>query len=651
LQAISDYAIAGESPGTTQRSGRSFCDKIEKQVVKSIYSLKRSALTCCAGCVLAGAAMAAEVTVTGAGLSDDLRADVLDTALLSQLPSDAAPLDVVGAAQADYGRIVTRLYEDGHFAPEVRILLDGVEAAATDPLRPPAQIRRAVISVDPGPVFQFGSAQLAPQAGGATGDEAFETGAFETGQTARLSVMRDAADAGVQGWRALGHAKARVAGQQITADHQQRRLDVAIALEPGPLLRFGRVQIAVKSAVRPERLRAIAGLPEGATYDPDEIDRAEARLLRSGALTSARLSDADEINPGDSLDMVLETQDQKPRRLGFGGEIASGEGVSLSAFWMHRNLFGGAERLRIDAEVSGVAGDTGGLAGPQPSNPFAGADAKLSFRFERPASWGADRDLYLGGTLISRRDPALEINQASLDAGITWHASKTATYSFGAGLKTARTRDAFGTRRYTLLTLPLLAEFDRRDDPKSATTGSYAALAATPFTGRGSAGSGVQTTLDLRRYVSAGPATRRVTFALRGQLGSVAGASTAQTPGDLLFLSGGSGTVRGHAFQSLGVEQNSGTGVTTGGRSFLGLSAELRVPVRGNIGLAGFVDAGYIGPEMFPDARTGNWHQGAGLGLRYETGFGPIRLDLAVPAGQAPRLRDVQVYVGIGQSF
>ena len=102
--------------------------------------------------------------------------------------------------------------------------------------------------------------------------------------------------------------------------------------------------------------------------------------------------------------------------------------------------------------------------------------------------------------------------------------------------------------------------------------------------------------------------------------------------------------MRGQPYQSLGVQNGARR---TGGTTFIGLAGEMRADLRGNFGAVAFYDAGFVGAESFKD---GAWHSGAGLGLRYETGIGPIRLDVAAPVegttGDGP-----QVYIGIGQAF
>ncbi|MBT8454763.1 MAG: BamA/TamA family outer membrane protein, partial [Alphaproteobacteria bacterium] len=130
--------------------------------------------------------------------------------------------------------------------------------------------------------------------------------------------------------------------------------------------------------------------------------------------------------------------------------------------------------------------------------------------------------------------------------------------------------------------------------------------------------------------------------------GSIVGASITGLPNDQRFYSGGGGTVRGQDYQSLDIDL--GGGLRSGGRSFLGLSTELRAGVTDTISVVGFVDWGQISEDSLPGS-SGESHAGAGLGLRYETGIGPLRVDLAVPISGPDDGPDFALYIGIGQAF
>ena len=581
----------------------------------------------------AGMAAAADLKIRGIAEDSDLYKTLAGGSLLvEQTAEDATPTpqEVVAAAQADYGRLLAVLYDQGYFGPVIKITLDGVDAAAIPPVNPPRQIRQAVIAIEPGPLFRFGATRIAPLAPGTELPEG-----FATGQTAGLGVLKATVASGISGWRDQGHAKAALADQQLTARHQDRVISADLRLAPGPRLRFGPLTVTGNRDVRTERIIEIAGLPTGTVFSPDELRRAQARLRRAGAFNAAALIEADKIGPNDTLPITAQIVESPPRRLGFGAEVSTTEGLTLSSFWLHRNLLGGAERLRIEAEIKGIGGSTGGT------------DYSLGARFERPATFNADTDFYALAKLAQLDEVNFFSRQLDLEAGIERIANENRTYTLGVGLRRAETRDAFGTNKYTLLTLPLSVEFDYRDKTLDATSGYYAKVALTPFLALSGADNGVRTFIDVRGYKTFGT-ERPVTFALRGQLGSVYGPQLSQAPPDYLFYSGGGGTVRGQPYQSLGVSL--GGGNVVGGRSFLGLSAEARLKMTDKIGIVGFVDAGYIGAEQFYDG-SGQVHSGAGLGLRYATGIGPIRLDVGVPTSGPATGENFQVYIGIGQSF
>ncbi len=577
------------------------------------------------------AVLALEVTVRAPdAVAGDLRTGSLTAALVDEEDATEAPrpIDVLSAAQADYSRLIGVLYEQGYFAPTISILVDGKEAASIAPIAAPSIISNVVIDVVPGAIFTFGSVSITPLA---PSSEPID--GLATGEVARISTLRAGTAAQIEGWRQAGHAKAAISGQQITARHPEKTLSAAVTLDPGPQLRFGKLIIAGESAVREKRIREIMGWPEGKVFDPDDIDLVQARLRRTGTFAAANLTEAETANPDGTLDVTATISDQLPRRYSFGAELSTQDGLSLSALWLHRNIFGGAERLQIDGEVKGIGGDTDGI------------DYRLTARLSRPATFRTDLEAYLLGEIEQVDDPNLFARTIRLELGGTYYASEDREYSYGVGLRRSQTRDDLGERDYTILTFPLTATFDRRDDPLNATSGYYASAGLTPFLSLDGTDSGLVTTLDLRTYRQVG---NRVTLALRGTLGSVAGPDITLAPADFLFFSGGSGTVRGQPYQTLGVELS--PGVTIGGRSFVGLSGEVRVKTGENLSVVAFYDAGYIGSEAFFDG-SGEWHTGYGAGVRYNTPIGPIRFDVGLPGSGPGDNSGVEIYIGIGQAF
>jgi len=598
---------------------------------ESIYLMKR-AVAVLAVITAVGGASAAELKLSAPGAPSAL-VEKLESASLTlgtaKRDEPVTPQDLLSAARADYGRLESVLYGAGHYGGVIQIIVDGREAAEIPPLSQSRQIDRVSIRVLAGPRFIFARAQVTPLAPGTELPDGFKFGA-----QAKSGLISDAAQAGIDGWRDLGHAKAELDGQKIVANHKDNILSADIRLAPGPRLRFGDLVVRKTGRVRPDRLREIAGLPSGETFSPEEVDEAAKRLRRTGAFRSVSVTEAETPSPEGTLDIEASVVDEKPRRIGFGAEISSLEGLGLSAFWLHRNLLGGAERLRFDASISGIGGDTGG------------EDYNLSARFDRPATFTPDTGLYLEAHVAEESEPSYRERSAGVGGGLTHIFSDSLTGEAGIAYRYSEVDDDLGSRTLEHVLLPLNLTWDTRDSQLDAHEGYYVDIEATPFAGLDGGSAGARLYGDARAYLGFGKDDRFV-LAGRAQIGSVSGASADEVPPGMLFYSGGAGTVRGQPYQSLAVDLGGGREI--GGRSFMAFSGELRAPLRDALSLVAFYDVGFVGADSW-GTDNGDWHSGAGLGLRYNTGIGPIRLDVATPVSGGSS-GNVEIYIGIGQAF
>ena len=574
-------------------------------------------------------ALALEVQLEVSG-DDELAGALRQASLVEALEENETPTgqEVLSAAKADYARLVAVLYDAGYFGPVVSIRLDGREASEIRAFDAASAYGRALITVETGPAFRFGQARVSPLAPDTTLPDGFRVGA-----PAGTRVIRSAVDGSVEAWRSAGHAKAQPVDQQITARYAERQLNVDVTLDPGPKLRFGDLTLNSRSNVRPERIRQIVGWPTGKDFDPAEVEQARERLQRTGTFRIVTFREAE--NPvGQALPFDLEITDRLPRSYGFGAEISSLEGLTLTGYWQHRNLFGGAERLRFEGEWRGIGGSE------------SGEDYLVSLRYDRPATFGPHADYFALIELESLDEVNFSSDRIAITNGIVNRRSQRRRFTYGFGFEYAETDDDLGERDYLIFTLPASAEFDYRNSELDPTGGYYGFLELTPFLALDGTENGLRSTLDVRTYRQV---SERLVLAVRGQLGSIIGPGLEDAPADFLFYSGGGGTVRGQPYQSLGVTLPGGGEV--GGRSFVGLSGEARVKASDRISVVGFWDAGYIGEEVFPDGTSGEWHSGAGLGLRYDTGIGPIRVDVGLPVSGPGDNDGIEFYIGIGQAF
>lgn len=578
-----------------------------------------------------GLAFALEATLTAPGAPDDLT-DRLRGAS-SVMSAEAHGLDggqeLLAASLSDYHTLVQVLYDAGYFSPVVHIRLDGREAAYIGPLKTPSSVNKIEVSVKIGPPFRFGKADIAPVAPETTLPEG-----YASGQPASTGAIRDAAFSGIDGWRRAGHAKADVGGQRIVANHRDAILDAEIQMQPGPRLVFGNMRISGETRVRRDAIANMSGFPTGEVFHPDQVQKVSTRLRRTGAFSSVSIKEAEQPNPDGSLDFEMTVEDMPQRRISFGVELSSNDGLDLSAKWTHRNLWGAAERLQFEATVRNIGGQEN-------------IDGRLSLRLDRPNTLGPDDNMFYLAELERRNRTHYNVTRGMLGIGVrrVFSDQLLAEADLAVGVSVAD--DAFGLRRrFELISLPIKVEWDKRDDKVNATRGFFLDARAMPFSGFSNTESGARFLVDARGYVSLTQSSS-IVLAGRVQVGSIVGASLSGVSPEYLFFSGGAGSVRGQPYESLGVPVGT---ATAGGRSMMAISAEIRGHVTEKISLVGFFDIGAIDADSFVDGNS-PYHSGAGIGVRYDLGgFGPLRLDLALPIDGTTG-SGLQFYIGIGQAF
>ncbi|WP_171210986.1 autotransporter assembly complex family protein [Ruegeria sp. HKCCA5426] len=581
--------------------------------------------------VLPTSVAALETTLTAPGAPSKLVERIEETSSVATAESRGldTPLEILSAALSDYRTIVQILYDEGYFSPVVSIKLDGQEAAEISSLSVPAQINRAVITVNTGPTFKFGEAVVVPLA-----PETELPEDFATGQLATTGAIQRAASAGVQGWRDAGHAKAGVEDEQVIARHAQARLDARVDLAPGPRLTFGQMFIKGDSDVRHRSIEKVAGFPSGEVYSPEQIQKVGTRLRRTGTFNVVSIEEHETPNPDGTLDFDAYFEDLPKRRLTFGFEIASRDGIDVTATWTHRNVFRRAERLRFEAALRNIGG-------------AEDLDGRIGLRLDQPDRLGPDDNTFWSALIERRNTDNYNVTITSLAYGARRTFSDRLYAEASAGFQWSNADDAFGDgRKFRYFIIPTRSEWDQRDSKVSATRGFYLDSQIMPFVGLSGTETGIRFFFDGRGYTSLNT-EGRIVLAGRVQVGSVLGPSLDGVTPDFLFFSGGAGTVRGQPFESLGIPVGN---EVAGGKSFLGLSGEVRGKITETISLVGFYDYGVVDSSSFVTSAAAS-HSGAGLGVRYDLGgFGPLRLDLAVPV-QGDTGDGLQFYIGIGQAF
>lgn len=550
---------------------------------------------------------------------------------------------LITRAQGDYRRLLAALYNNGHYGGVISITVNGREAAGLTPGTQLPDNSNVAVSVRPGPLYRFGQTRIENQAPiDVDYDDVVDLPrdeGFAPGEPAKAGKVRQAEKLAVAAWRQLGHPKAAVTDRTATALHPQQQLDVALTVDPGRRAAFGQTYVEGADRVDAQFIAYMTGIEPGKEFDPDELKRARERLDRLGVFALHKIEEADVITADGLLPLNVVVQERKRRRIGVGATYSSVDGAGLETFWLHRNLFGRAERLKLTAQVGGVGADNS--LNVDEFDYYVGAD------FVKPGAFSPDTDLL--ANIFAKREFNETFRETSTGGlvGVKHYHSSRITAEAGVFAKYGDYRDAFGDRKFLTTGFSSSLVYDSRDDRLEPTEGFYTEFRARPFYEWEFANAAARFEAEARTYFSPDDDGRTV-LALRAKAGSLVGPAISQTPPDLLFTTGGGGSVRGYAFRNIGVRNSAGQ--VTGGRSLLEGSIELRQRIGENFGVAAFADAGTVGTDSF--GRIGDdLKVGVGAGLRYYTGLGAIRLDVAVPLDPDPDDPSFVIYAGIGQAF
>jgi translocation and assembly module TamA len=548
---------------------------------------------------------------------------------------------LLAKARSDYRRLLDTLYGQGRYGGSISIKADGREVGGLPPdaeLSQPVKIR---VSVEPGPPFLFGRTEIVNQAPPTTDRRDKvplpQDQGFAPGQLARSGTILKAGALATEAWRQQGYPKAEVATQRVVAAHRTSTVDATIEMEPGRKAYYGPVTVKGTDRMDPAFVAWMAGLPQGQEYDPDDVDRANKRLMRLGVFRSSRFEEADVIDPDGLMPMSLIVQERPLHRFGVGADYSTLDGAGFQTYWLHRNLFGHAESLKLEAKVAGF----GNTINPADLTYRAGAT------FTRPGVFTPDTDFV--ASVIGDREVLDIYTRTSVTGLIGFNRIFTDELSGKLFLIGGPSRfdDDFGTRNFLDVGVLGGLTYDTRDNKTDPTGGYYLDGTVQPYYEFNYGNPAVRMVAEGRAYYGFG-ADRRIVLAGRLKLGSIVGPSIAETAPDKLFLAGGGGSVRGYAYRNIGVRGPGG--IVTGGRSLVEASAELRAHITDSIGVVGFVDAGYVGADSVPDFSQ-KFRVGVGAGLRYYTGLGPLRADVAFPLDRHKGDPSLAFYIGLGQAF
>jgi translocation and assembly module TamA len=499
---------------------------------------------------------------------------------------------------------------------------------------------RPLLRIDPGPRTTLAAPRIswidaAPSP--AAQADAVKAMQLKSGAPARAADIVAAEGRIVAALLRDGYADAGAGQREVVVDHADRSMTPTFRIDAKGLVHLGGLQVKSTGRTNPRWVAGLAPWRSGQTFTPDAVAELERRLLDTGVYSAVTVSLAPRADPQGLRPVIVSLADRPPARISLGGSYSTREGPGVNGSYSLYNRLGRADTITLAAQYASI---------------LKRADLDLSL-----PHWRAPQHtLTLGATAYEDDTTAFHQRAAGVHSYLEHRFARTSFFTYGLSVedsdeneKTLLDNQIVGVRRQLVWVTGLARlSLDRSDSPLDPRRGWRFDGRIEPTVG---VGAGYPTYAKAQAQVTGYlPLEASAKDVLAGRLlfGSIlSGDVNLDVPASRRFYSGGGGSVRGYSYQSVGPRFPDNTPI--GGESVVEGSVELRHQLTRQIGLVGFVDAGAVGTTRYPDYRSASI--GAGVGVRYDLGFGPLRADIGVPLNPRQGDSPFQVYISIGQAF
>lgn len=434
------------------------------------------------------------------------------------------------------------------------------------------------------------------------------------GTAFRQSVWQDAKSQAVTTLAGSAFAAARLASSEARVDPNANSVDIDVTLDSGPVFHVGDLDIEGLSRYPADLVRHYRTQKRGDRYAVAELDQFVRRLNGTGYFASVHAAvDADPAQAADAP-VRVSVIEAPPKKLEAGLGYSTNTAFRANVSYRDVDAFERAVQMYVDARIESKL-----------------QNASLRF-VEPPAANGWSRTTF---ARIERTDISGLVTQTAASGLRMSSLDERNQWQYGAAFYVDQERPTgFAPANSRALYVDVERAWRRVDDLAAPTKG-FIVLAQ--------AGVGVPwaSTRGFERVIVRSalwqPLGPRWSLTARAEAGAVIAGDRVDIPSELLFRTGGDTSVRGYAFESLGLKQGD---VVLPVRYYTVTSVEVTRWINDALGIATFVDAG----NAFDELSDFSLAVGYGIGARVRTPVGPFRLDLAY----GEQSRQVRLHFSVG---
>lgn len=570
--------------------------------------------------------------------------DALDAAIGQQLQDISLSYQLQGTPPPTKAGLRRRADQDVERFLDAMHSFGYYDAAVQADFRDPAEQGgplRLVFTIRPGAVYMLGEVAILradiPQ--GAVADAALlDYLNLVPGAPATADTIIAAEGILARQYRMYSFPFARVSSRRTVIDRSTKLMTVHYTVQTGAPATFGDIRVEGLRDVSEDFVLAHVPWTYGAVYNIRSVEEFQRKLAQTGLFDSVTVAPVRSVRsedgaaPVEAVPITVTLLERDHRSIGFGATYSTEEGLGAHAYWEHRNLFSEGDKLRFATEASEV-------------------ERALTGNFRKPLFQRNDQALVAEGAIKDVTTDAFDEIRVSSFVGLERQLTQSWSVTAGPTLELiSQNTDETGDADLILAGFRTGLKFDNTNSLLDPTRGSRLQIDVAPFHDFGGFNETfLSSSLHTSHYLSVDDDGDFV-VAGRTRIGTIVGAERDRVPAANLFFAGGGGSVRAFGFQRLGPLDSELDPI--GGRSVVEVGLEFRARITEDFGIVPFIEGGNVYEEEFPGFADLDLQWGAGLGFRYYTAIGPVRLDIAVPIDKRENIDDdYQFYVSLGQAF
>jgi translocation and assembly module TamA len=505
------------------------------------------------------------------------------------------------------------LETDGYFSASVQTTID--EGADEAIVR---------LKIEPGPRTTVASVQIDFK-GAALGDE---EGRERIEAVQKEWSLREGDPFVDSRWTAAKHealarlGRGRYAAAKLVASEaqilpEQSAARLRLTLDSGPIFHAGAVNVSGLKRYPPSIVENFNPLAYGEPYDATRLELYQRRLLETGYFSAVRFAVEPDVAKASAAPLDIAVIEAPAHTLETGILYSTDVGLGLKVDYSYADMLHRALRFRSQLDLNEK-------------------EQRLKLSLDTPPRPGGVWGTYSAG--VERSDVQGLISRAAMiEYAHNWGLEQVPSRLFVSAHVEERSISGYGREDAHAVFIGYRKTYRTTDEVLSPREG----LLGTVEVGVGIPGVSSRTFARARGLMNwLIPLGERNDFLLRAELGAVLAGARTGIPSVFLFRTGGDQTVRGYAFQSLGVPLGD---AIVGGRYLAVASAEYTRWVTDTLGAAVFVDAG----DAFDEPSAMDIAVGVGVGVRYKSPIGPVRADVAY----GERTGSVRIHFSVGYSF